>query len=208
MIQISVSTQNLQAGLNDLERSQLPFATALALTKTAQRVAKDLRDQIAQKLDRPTPYTLAGVFVSPAKKEQFPDQSATAGIKASQSSYLDPLFAGGGREFKKFEIKIKGKVQKAVPAQTAKLNAFGNINKGLLLSAIKDAESSSKRYFIGEPENMPRGLYERVGKGLKPLLIFVSGTQYDDILSLEKSASLASEVFDDEFEKALARAIQ
>jgi hypothetical protein len=206
MITVNVSTANVSKELNAIEREQLPFATALALTRTAQRVAQDLRDQIAQKLDRPTPYTLAGVFVSPAKKT---DSSpiAVAGIKTNQSQYLDPLFAGSGRDFKKFEIKLRSGTTQVVPSIYAKLNGFGNLNKGLLLSAIADAEGQQSKYFIGSPQDLPRGLYERVGKAVKPLLIFIDEASYAKTLSLDEALRLAEQVFDREFDKALAGAL-
>ena len=43
--------------LNRVQRKQVPFATALALTRTAQDVAKAETAQISKKLDRPTPFT-------------------------------------------------------------------------------------------------------------------------------------------------------
>src|ERR1035441_633525 len=48
---------------------QLPFATAKALTRTAQLIKAAEVDEMRRVFDRPTPWTLNSVFITPATKD-------------------------------------------------------------------------------------------------------------------------------------------
>ena len=53
-----------------LRRDQIPFATAYALTKTAQAAKEDLEQEIVKVFDAPTPYTQRAIYIRPAQKNR------------------------------------------------------------------------------------------------------------------------------------------
>jgi hypothetical protein len=120
---------------------QARFAAAVALTRTAQDVKAAERDQIGKVFDRPTPYTLRSLFLSPATKDKLEamvwlkDDRAGSGTPATR--YLLPHIEGGSRGTKGFEraLQRQGLMPAghfAVPASGVKLDAFGNVSKGTI----------------------------------------------------------------------------
>ena len=123
--------------LLDLEKQQLPFATALALTRTAQQAKADLRSEMQKRFDRPTPYTLNSLYVKPATKRdlvasvEIKDDLATAKGNAA-AKYLAPEIEGGARNMKGFELGLSGQSggMFIIPSKQAKLDQYGNLSLG------------------------------------------------------------------------------
>jgi hypothetical protein len=70
MIQISVKS-DLEATVSQWARTmgdQMPYATALALTRTAKAAKEEVERQLPSLIDRPTPYTMRGFRLYPATK--------------------------------------------------------------------------------------------------------------------------------------------
>ena len=165
MIKVSFSglRERLQT-LDRLEREQLPFAAALALTRTAQVVAGDLRTQMQVVFDRPTPATLDSLFIQPATKQKM---EARVWIKDGRSSgaggqsvgrqgawgkgraaikWLTPEVFGGPRDDKGIEglLRRKGALQQGqyiMPGESMKgsLDKYGNISTGLMTKMLSGA---------------------------------------------------------------------
>jgi hypothetical protein len=55
--------------LLDAQQRQMPFAVALALTRTAQDVKRAEQAEMRGVFDRPTPFTLNSLFTKPATKQ-------------------------------------------------------------------------------------------------------------------------------------------
>ncbi|MFC2974721.1 hypothetical protein ACFOJE_21240 [Azotobacter bryophylli] len=152
-ISAHVDVGEISRKLSDLAKKQIPFATALALTRTAQLVKKGTLDVMRARLDRPTPITMSSVFVKPATKARlearvwFKD-SWSSGIPADR--YMQPAVLGGARRHKRFEKALISRQimkpnQYAVPAKEF-LNQYGNITGGLakkVLSGLGAAEMTS-----------------------------------------------------------------
>src|SRR5262245_39031822 len=114
MIRLDVRSniKQLTQGLTQVQREQVPFATALALTRTAQVMQAAQITEMQRVFDRPTPFTLNALFVSPATKRRleasvyFKD-FAPKGTPAGK--YLRPQIMGGGRNLKRMERLLQGK---------------------------------------------------------------------------------------------------
>lgn len=130
--------------LTDIQRKQLPFATAKALTHTAQKAKTLMVQELRSNIDRPTPQTLNSLDVVRAEKKDFPDCFAVVdfkdligpGLTKTQalnrrtrtgsffasgipaSKYLAPLFLGGDRSNKRFEEALRRKGILPVGLQT------------------------------------------------------------------------------------------
>jgi hypothetical protein len=137
MIHLKHDFQRLGRNAQAIER-QLPFAMALALTRTVLAVEKAEIHEMRDVFDRPTPYTLKSTYTEPATKQKL---RAVVGIRdwASEgtppANFLIPQIAGGGRRQKRFERALQsvgalpiGYV--AVPGKAARLDRFGNMSRG------------------------------------------------------------------------------
>lgn len=177
----------VQARLRTTEK-QIAYAAAVALTRTAKAVQAEMPAVMERQLDRPTPFTKGGLFVSPARRDRL---VAIVGFKDRQASYLRWQIQGGSKAPGARGIKLPGNIQ---------LNAFGNIPRGTIDKLKAAAESGqlssaiSRRLgvgnrrkgqaplqlFVGKPagrgwEKAPMGIWRRVpgspGK-LVPVILF------------------------------------
>jgi len=98
--------------LKYLAKDQLPFASAKAITKTAQLVKKELEAELPRVFKNPTPWTLRSLFLTPAKKNKL---SARVWLKddgskgTPASKYLAPEIFSGARVLKRFERSLAAK---------------------------------------------------------------------------------------------------
>lgn len=180
-----------------LEREQLPFALALALTKTGQDVKEAEIDAMKRVFDRPTRFTLNSLMLRPATKAK---QEAVVWFKdfapkgTPAAKYLQAQIKGGVRKHKPFENRLirAGAIPQGtylMPGAGVDLDGHGNVRIGLynkILSALqaqRDGTQNSKRKgvtargarFFAAPHNgaLPLGIYERNKRTIKPIFIAV-----------------------------------
>jgi hypothetical protein len=131
--------------LLDEQRRQVPFAVALALTRTAQDVKKAEQAEMRSAFDRPTPFTLNSLFIKPATKQSL---EARVWVKDTErpTHYLLPQIAGGDRSLKRFEQLLvqRGVMrteERAVPGGAAKLDAYGNVSRGQIVKILSQLQA-------------------------------------------------------------------
>lgn len=192
--------------LTELQAKELPFATALALTKTAQAVQKDVVAEMSRVFDRPVPFTLRGTYVKPAKKTDLDAAvyfRTFGGKGVPAGKYLQAQIYGGARAQKGSERALAkagllGNKGFFVPGPGVKLNRYGNVPGGTIKAILSDigtgnAEQQMRRatkgrsqrrrreqYFIPRAESGKRasGVWVRRGKNIKIALIFVASASY------------------------------
>lgn len=233
MITIQVDTKAATQFLDDAQKRQIPFATSVALNKTARLAEAGIKSEMQRVLDRPKPYTLGGTFVANSTKTNL---TAIVGFKDKASSgraagtYLMPLVAGIQRRQAGWEraLQAMGAIpsgMRAVPADGAKLDRYGNLDKrqltelmGSLRSRMRTFKGKGKRahaggYFVALPgTHLSPGIYyrtERTGvSAIKPVLIFVSRAQYKPVLKVEPTVRRVVDAsFAREFAAALSTAL-
>lgn len=217
-INAPMDTSGLERTLQGWEKSQLPFATAKALTQTGQKVKAGIAAAIQRSFDRPTPYTLNSVYLKPAAKNNLVAEVQLknwASKGAPPSIYLAPQVYGGDRQPKNSEkiMRRAGVLPGGmfwVPGSGATMNRYGNMSVGQIvqvISALKAfpetgylANRSSRRgarvnknsgnIFVGKPAGgyLPLGVYMRTKSGLKPLMIFVNTPHYSKLLPFYETA--------------------
>lgn len=143
-IDISHDLERLIRDVDDLHRKHIPYATALALTRTAQAAKKAVEDELPRAFDRPTRWTMNSVFFKSAKKTRLEAKvwikdETGKGIPATK--YLGPQIFGGARHFKRFEkalqrVGILPPGMMAVPAAAAELDAYGNMSRGQIVKIL------------------------------------------------------------------------
>jgi hypothetical protein len=181
--------RQVKAALAKLAPKQWAFATALALTRTAQLIQIAEVEYMKGVFDRPTPFTLKSLYLQPATKTR---QEARVWFKdfapkgTPAGTYLLPEVHGGNRSHKRFErllqrVGLLPAGRALVPASAAPLDAYGNVPRGLypkilsqlhaqLDQAANETARSQKRkkrgerggrYFYGNPGGKGRGIWER-----------------------------------------------
>lgn len=209
-INVDTNAAAIAAQLRRIPARQLPFAQSLIANRMAQRVRDNEISVMKARFDRPTPWTLNSLYIKAATKQKptarvwFKD-FAPKGTPAN--TYLQPEVSGGSRNAKRMEkaMEAMGYLkpgQFLVPAQGAKLDAYGNMQRGQvvqILSAFRafsgvgfnanasgskrsrrtQAKSGANRYFFGEVGG-ELGIWQRVktafGDGAKPIMIVTDGS--------------------------------
>ena len=134
-ISVSADLRSLTRALNDLEKKQLPFATATALTAVAKRVQAAEKAAMPKVFDRPTPFTVNSIGVKAARKSNL---EALVFVKDIAAAYLMPYEFGGPH-------KLIGSGKTWLnPKDMALLNQYGNFSK----AALKRLEERSD-IFVG-----------------------------------------------------------
>lgn len=139
---------------------QIPFATAKALTKTAQEVQRAVVDQLPAVFDRPTPFTLRGVGVTYATKATL---TSRVFLKDIQREYLRLQVTGGTRSPKKVALVLPAGVD---------LNAYGNIPRGKIKALL-----ARKDVFSGKVRGVG-GIWRRTNGRLKLLVAYEPTATY------------------------------
>jgi len=222
-------------------QKQVQFATRVALTRTAGKVKDAEVHEMRDVFRNPTPYTLSSVFVLPATNNRLSatvllKDEATKAVPAAK--FLKAQIDGGQRGLKRFEraliaARVMPADYRAVPGSAAKLDSFGNMNRGQIVQILSffrafpemgykanmtDAGRArlarGKRgqqgfvYFVGRPGNrLPLGIYQRIkfghGSAVKPVLIFVRSAVYEAIFDF---SYVAEDVVAREFGDEFAKA--
>ncbi len=150
---------------------QLPYATALALNRTAQAVQEVIVQEMARAFDRPTPYTLRALRVVRATKDQLSatvDFKDAAGKGISANRYLGPQVFGGGRSLKRSERALakSGLPTGAftVPAAGAELDAYGNMSRGQTIRLLSYLQAFGERGYRANATERSRAKAAKVGK--------------------------------------------
>lgn len=157
-ISLSVDLSGAIEKLNELERKQVPFATTLALTKTAKLTQVAEEREIATIFDRPKPFTLRSVFIRPATRKRPWAEVALKGSKDSagvsrdsSGSPVRTLFhhtEGGARALKPFEnlLQARGLMPQgwyAVAGNSIPRDQYGNVPSGIINRVLSQLQAHS-----------------------------------------------------------------
>ena len=202
--------------LSELPAKQAPFATALGLTRTAQKIQEAQRETMKRVLDRPTKWTLNSVRVQAAKKSD-PTPSALVFIGDASAERLLPQVEGTKRGGKAAEGVLRGHGlmpagSYAVPASGMRLDSHGNVSRAALGKVMAGLRPGGD-YFagsIGRPgANRPEGIWERDGDKVKPMFLFVRRPpEYRSRYDFKgTAANVAGKELDAQLRKALEEAL-
>jgi hypothetical protein len=110
-ISLTVDFKDVVAALDQTAQRQMPFIMAKTLTGIAQDVQAQVKKQLGVKFDKPTPFTVRGVFMERAEKTRlqaavyFPESQDASG--RAQREYIRPGAEGtGARHQKKTEFLL------------------------------------------------------------------------------------------------------
>ncbi|WP_434627613.1 hypothetical protein [Chromobacterium sp. CV08] len=151
-ISVSSNVQQLRRKLTMVQRDQLPFAVAQALTAVGKLVQRGETEQIGNKFKNPTPFTRNSVGMRAARKSS---QEAMVFIKTQAARYLAPYESGG-------EHVLNGKA--LLNPKDIRKNAYGQLSRGTLarLKARPDVFIGKVRFKDGREVN---GVWQRPPHG-------------------------------------------
>jgi hypothetical protein len=163
--------KEVQQSLQGFSNRRLNAALATGLTRTAQKVAEAQRREMVDVFDRPSRYTLQGVFVRPATAQSL---EAEVGIKdefsggndRGQAKYLRWQIRGGQRVFTGFERALRsgGQIDGgdfAVPGRFARRTPEGNISPGQIQQILSQLRIDATR---GSTRSLPTFGFDDTGK--------------------------------------------
>ncbi len=178
-IDTSVDVRGIIKRLADIKDRQLPFATSLAINRTAQKVKAKEEHEIRDVFDKPTPYVQKSIFIKPSNKENL---TARVWIKDETSKgtpgtkILRASIQGGERRLKRFEraLRAVGAIPSGyflIPGQKAPIDQYGNVPGSFIVKMIS--------YFKAFPEsgyrsNSTEASRAKLAKGTKKQ----AGTSY------------------------------
>jgi hypothetical protein len=233
-IRITWDDSVLKRKLSDAEKKALPYAMAGALSKTAREIKDTIQRTMPEVFDRPTPFTVNSLYVSPATKDKLSADVFIKDFAAKGTPAVKYLFAevyGGARRAKRSEraLSAAGLLpggMLTVASKYAKLDQYGNIPASVytrILSQLKASSdpyqnqtaASKKRrrkkgpeYFALRQERgkLRPGIYERTAEGgVRPVLLFVPSASYTKRLPFTDIAQrVYGQVFPDNFAKQWA----
>jgi hypothetical protein len=138
-------THNIPEVQAAIERaaSQVPFAMAMALNKTVEKAAGNVRQSMQSVFDRPTPWVLNSLRIKRATKAlpeaelAFKDKNSVE----SSRSMVEPHVFAGKRHHKAMEARLLAmglmpKGYNAVPGAAAQLDGFGNMSRGQITQLL------------------------------------------------------------------------
>jgi len=170
---------DLLQGLTGMER-QIPYAAANGVNTTARRVQSGLQTAMASVFDRPTPFTMNSLQLTPARAPGGPLQ-AKVWFKdppnlGTKDHFLLPQVDGGSRPLKPFEMGMGGRF--ITPSKYATLDQYGNLGRGQITKLLSisggfhdvgfamNARSAGKKkeFFrlLSQRGKLPAGIYQRV----------------------------------------------
>ncbi len=198
----SVDLAPFKAGIADIEQRQIPFVASLAINQTANDVVAAEQETMETVFDRPTPWTINALAVSPSNKSQGDMLTAEvrfrefAGKGTPAWKYLKPEIDGGFRRHKSHELRlISAGIMKssefAVPGAGVTLDAYGNMPAAQITEILAQVQASfdqfnretrrskAKRlahggatYFARRERGAPAGIYQR-GAGRRIIPIII-----------------------------------
>lgn len=197
-MKIKHNIREVERGLSDFARKQLPFAVARAINDTLRDVKRNTEKRMARAIDRPTPFTLRAWALRFATKAR---QGGAIFAKSRQASYLRWLETGGTRHPERRAIVVPAGVR---------TNRYGNMARGAVPKAL-----ASDKAFSGQPRGRggAAGIWQRVGrKGaqkLRLLVRYAARAVYRQGLGFKSGAEKTAEArLPGHFEKRLREAIK
>lgn len=146
-------------------RSHVPFAMSLAINRTADLVRKAIVAEMKKVFDRPTPFTLNSLYVTPSTKDKLEavvwlkDEYSVGNQGTPATKYLGPEIFGGPRNARNSERRLRdagllGSGMFTVPSKGAEslLDRYGNMNGGLVKQILSGLSAAD--YALGWKSNI------------------------------------------------------
>jgi hypothetical protein len=147
------------------EQDRVLRATRRAVYELAHRSVAEIKAEMRQVFDRPTPWVLNGVYVAPRRDENSAEVAwkPGGGSKAIPAEkILRAQVEGGARRQKRFERLLGLPANRiAVPGKWAELDAYGNLKAGQIVKILSDLRLFGEVGYLANRRNRSRGRRRR-----------------------------------------------
>lgn len=166
---VKVDTKATTQWLNDVQQKQVPFATSVALNRAAFMSLDDIRREVSDSFDRPTPWIQKSARYTKSTKANL---SVTFGYDVfgnkqgvTAGKVLRAQVAGGERKLKRFEIALRRKGvlpngMFAVPGDAAAdlgmIDQYGNMKGSAIVQILSKLEAFQEVGFTANAVNKKR----------------------------------------------------
>jgi hypothetical protein len=145
-VKLSIDTAAVQEALKKAQ-GQVPYATMLALNKTAAQVKSEVQTEMRRVFDRPTPWVMNSLRVANATKSKlvaqvaYKDSWSNSAGEVGGKTMIEPHVLGGQRTYKGMEVRLSraGFLPdgwNVVPGAGASLDAYGNMSRGQISQVL------------------------------------------------------------------------
>ena len=186
MISVKANFKEVSKQLSDLEKKQIPFATALTLTRLARGSEAPLRQEIDNQLTiRNRTLLIKGVISTKARKSDFPNQKSSVGI-SERFEFLSQHATGDTR----YPITRIGDANyRAIPNEKViKRTSKGKISKKKRPQFLLKDRSRKKNAFIIKAKSGKNLIVRRKTKRKYPLIVLYKLTPIANIRPSVKAA--------------------
>ena len=171
-IELTVDTSAFEAQARDHVDGEVLPRLVDAVNEVAEAARLDLVDAMVGAFDRPTPFTIAGAAVLPARISTTRDPAALVFIQDRQAAFLDLQIYGGVRRAGAYATTRLGPL---VPGKDGPKDAYGNLPRNFVQRTLRDAAVAWVTLKPGEPP----ALVWRTKAGLEILALIVREAHYD-----------------------------
>lgn len=207
-----------------------PAALADAINHTAFQSRQALQREVESVFDNPTSFTKNAFAVQQARPGDTPEGSVFVKDmkqgKRAPVDWFEPQVFGGDRPLKDSEVKLRAMGilpdgMYAVPGSGARLNANGNISSQHVIQLLwsmrrqttygrshRYRDQQKETFFVIRRAGRAIGIAERVGRGIRVVLAFVSKPQYAQRLEYEAVVErVAEETLEANLDQAIVKAL-
>lgn len=164
------NAQELARTFGDIAKSQLPYATAKALTDLAFQGQRESKTELRKAMQLRNPFSAGGIQVEPATKAQWPRSEAQVGIEERRSYLIDHV-TGGKRE--------GGTHGRAIIEDETQRSASGRVPKGKRPAALVAIAKRAKR-----KADLTAAFGGRKRKGKALPFLFFSRKWHNEVLAI------------------------
>lgn len=152
---IKSNMREVERGLSDAARKQVPYATSLAINEVLGDIKRNSEKRLRRVLDRPTPFTMKAFGIRYASKRTL---SGMVFIKDIQAQYLRFAEDGGVRTPHRRTILVPVK---------QRVNKYGNMPRGAVGRTIAKANTFIADGRDNRTKHLTPGIYQRPRAGLQ-----------------------------------------
>jgi hypothetical protein len=185
---IKSDVDKLSQAFTGLASKQVPFATSLALNRTAFIARDSLKRELYKVFDRPTPFTVNSLYTIPSTKSRLTavvEHKDFAGKGTPASKYLRAEIEGGSRGMKRSEVALAAKTGFSKlyynPSKYTERDAYGSMSGAQIVKLLSNLQAFGEQGYRAnltgktKKNQRKRGTYRdliiiRAGnaRGLKP----------------------------------------
>jgi hypothetical protein len=181
--QFKSNSKQVNAKLAQLVAREMPFATAVALTRTAQTLKEQNERDIPTIFRNPKPWTKGAFRVIPAKRNnprafvarKNKVTGTASNVPPNRQEYLEVQQDGGGRNPRAFEtaIRMRGKgaenFRYASPTRDTHLDQYGNMSRARIKTMLGEIGKKGGKFFVPKSSHPLAlrggdGVFERMAK--------------------------------------------